>query len=159
MKTVSIARLIVSIVLCQAAGLLGSIFTFSEIPTWYAGLAKPWFTPPNWLFGPVWIMLYTLMGISLCFVWNKGFGERKAKTAGIVFAVQLALNAVWSILFFGLHNPLYGLAGIIALWIAIAATIVKFYPISRKAALLLIPYIAWVSIATALNYSVWVLNP
>ncbi len=159
MKTASIARLIVSIVLCQAAGMIGSLFTFSSIQTWYAGLAKPWFTPPNWLFGPVWITLYTLMGISLYFVWSKGFGERKAKTAGIVFAVQLALNAIWSILFFGLHNPLYGLVGIIALWIAIAATIIKFYPISRKAALLLIPYLAWVSIATALNYSVWVLNP
>ncbi|MBN2067012.1 MAG: tryptophan-rich sensory protein [Candidatus Diapherotrites archaeon] len=158
MKAGSIAKLAISILLCQAAGILGSVFTFQAIPNWYAALEKPWFTPPNWAFGPVWIALYTLMGIALFLVWQKGLETKKAKLAIGIFGVQLALNAIWSIIFFGMQMPFPAFIEILLLWIAIAATIVKFWPISRKAALLLIPYIVWVSIATALNYSVWVLN-
>jgi translocator protein len=149
--------LIVCIAVCQMAGVLGSIFTMSSIPTWYAALSMPSFTPPNWLFGPVWVTLFTLMGISLYMVAKKGI--EKNMTALMIFGVQLFLNFIWNVLFFGLQSPLYGLVGIVALWLLILLTIVKFYKISKKAGLILIPYIAWVSIATALNYSIFVLNP
>ncbi|MCL4435674.1 MAG: tryptophan-rich sensory protein [Thaumarchaeota archaeon] len=151
-------RLISAIVVCQLAGVIGSIFTISSIPTWYAGLEKPFFAPPNWLFGPVWLSLYTLMGISLYLVWSRGADTRRGSLALTVFGVQLVLNALWSVLFFGLRSPILGLVEIAALWIMIAATIVLFYRVSRAAALLLIPYIAWVTIAAALNGFIWSLN-
>jgi len=158
MSKLDYPRLILSIVICQLAGVLGSVFTMPAIAEWYATLQKPWFTPPNWLFGPVWISLYTLMGIALYLVWAKGFREKKSKIALGIFTVQLALNALWSFLFFGLRSPLLGLAGIIPLWILIALNIWAFWRIDKRAGYLLVPYIAWVSIATALNYYVWILN-
>jgi translocator protein len=148
--------LIACIALCQAAGIFGSIFTMASIPTWYSTLNKPSFTPPNWLFGPVWVSLFTLMGISLYMVAKKGF--EKNKPALTIFGAQLFLNFIWNVLFFGMRSPLYGLIGIVALWLSILLTMLKFYKISKSAGLILIPYIAWVSIATALNYSVFVLN-
>jgi tryptophan-rich sensory protein len=155
--------LLAFIIACQLAGIAGSVFTTPAIGSWYVTLEKPWFTPPNWLFAPVWTTLYTLMGIALYLVYRKGFVKGKFNFSKIrlpvsIFAVQLALNVLWSMLFFGLRSPLYGLIGIIPLWIAIAATIVSFYRVSKPAGLILIPYIAWVSIATALNYYVWILN-
>jgi benzodiazapine receptor len=159
MDRIGIFRLTCSIIICQLAGVVGSIFTISAIPTWYASLNKPWFTPPNWLFGPVWLTLYTLMGISLYLVWSKGFKKKKAKIALGIFAIQLGLNALWSFLFFGLQSPLLGLAGIIPLWIFIALSIWAFYRVDKKAACILIPYIMWVTVATALNYYVLILNP
>jgi benzodiazapine receptor len=150
-------KLILSIVICQIAGVLGSIFTSPNIQGWYVGLNKPWFTPPNWLFGPVWISLYTLIGISLYLVWQKGL--LKDRMALGIFVVQLGLNALWSFLFFGLRSPLLGLVGIIPLWIFIALNIWAFWRIEKKAGYMLVPYICWVSIATALNYYVLVLNP
>jgi benzodiazapine receptor len=149
-------KLIGSILLCQLAGVLGSIFTTPAIAGWYVMLQKPWFTPPNYLFGPVWISLYTLMGTALYLVWQKGL--TKDRLAMGIFAVQLGLNALWSFLFFGLRSPLLGLAGIIPLWIFIALNIWAFWRIDRRAGYLLVPYICWVSIATALNYFVFVLN-
>jgi benzodiazapine receptor len=151
--------LIISVAICLVAGVIGSFFTTPNIPTWYADLNKPWFTPPSWVFGPVWTILYILMGISLFLVLREGWERRDVQIGTAVFGIQLALNILWSYLFFGLRSPLYGLIGIVALWIAILATIVWFFRISRPAAILLIPYIAWVSIATALNYSIYVLNP
>ncbi len=153
-----LGKLLAAILLCQLAGVIGSVFTFQNIPTWYASLNKPWFNPPNWVFGPAWFTLYTLMGISLYLVWGKGLNE-KTRPPLTVFGMQLFLNALWSILFFGMQMPLTAFIEIIALWIAIALTICKFYPISRKAAWLLVPYICWVSFAAALNLFVWVLNP
>jgi tryptophan-rich sensory protein len=158
MKTQDILKLLGSIGLCQLAGILGSFFTMPSIPTWYASLAKPSFTPPNWLFGPVWITLYTLMGISLYLVWQKGFKSRDSKIALSVFGIQLFLNSIWSIIFFGLQAPFYGFAVIVILWAAIVGTIVLFYRISKTAGLLLLPYIAWVTLATALNFFIWTLN-
>lgn len=159
-------RLIASIIICQFAGIIGSVFTIQAIPTWYAGLAKPFFAPPNWVFGPVWITLYFLMGLSLYFAWENGLVKpkaapikKKAKLAITLFGIQLALNALWSYLFFGLRNPLLGLIEVIILWLSIAATIIAIYPVSKKSAILLIPYIAWVSIATTLNASLYLLNP
>ncbi len=157
-KSVNFSRLIAAIIICQLAGIIGSIFTTSSIPTWYASLAKPSFTPPGWLFGPVWVTLYTLMGISLYLIWQKGFKKNNNKVALYIFGVQFSLNTIWSIIFFGMRDIFGGLLVIAALWITILATIISFYRISRKAAWLLIPYIIWVSIAALLNFYVWQLN-
>jgi tryptophan-rich sensory protein len=139
------------------AGIVGSLFTFQSITGWYANLQKPFFTPPNWLFGPVWLTLYTLMGISLFWVWEKGF--QKNIKALYIFGAQLFLNALWSILFFGFQLKFYSLVEIAMMWIAIVVMIFSFFKISRKAGLILIPYIIWVTIALALSYYVWFLNP
>ena len=152
------AGLFLSIIACEAAGILGSFFTISSIPTWYASLNKPWFNPPNWLFGPAWAILYALMGISLFLAWKKGIKSRQARPALTAFALQLFLNAAWSIIFFGLKMPLAAFAEILLLWLSIAAAIALFWRISRTSALLLVPYLAWVSFAALLNYSIWVLN-
>jgi translocator protein len=153
------AILIGSVVICLLAGVIGSFFTMPNIATWYASLNKPWFTPPPWVFGPVWTTLYILMGISLFLVLREGWERKDVHIGTAIFGIQLVLNILWSYLFFGLQSPLYGLIGIAALWIAILVTIIWFFRISRPAAILLIPYIIWVSIASALNYGVYVLNP
>jgi tryptophan-rich sensory protein len=158
MKMGKIVRFIIAILICQLAGIIGSLFTTPSIPTWYASLEKPSFAPPNWLFGPVWITLFTLMGISFYLVWNKGLKNKMIKKGLFIFGIQLFLNVLWSFLFFGLRSPLYGFIEIIVLWIAIGFTILKFYRISKNAALLLLPYIAWVSVAATLNYYIWILN-
>jgi len=153
-----ITKLIISLVGCQLAGIIGSFFTAPSISTWYAVLEKPSFVPPSWLFAPAWILLYLLMGISAYLMWTKGFEKKEVREALMVFALQLILNTIWSVLFFGLQSPLYGFVEIIFLWLAILFTILKFYPISRKAAYLLIPYIIWVSFAALLNFSILMLN-
>ena len=158
-KTGSILKFLACIVACECAGLIGSAFTTGAIPTWYASLQKPSFTPPNWLFAPVWSTLYLLMGIAAFLVWRKGLADRQVRIALIIFLIQLILNILWSVIFFGLESPLYGLIEIIVLWIAILITILRFWRISPAAAWLMVPYIIWVSIATALNASIWVLNP
>jgi len=155
----NIAKLVASIIGCEAAGGIGSIFTTSAIPTWYATLQKPSFTPPNYVFAPVWLTLYLLMGISVFLVWRKGLAERGVKTALTVFLVQLILNILWSVIFFGLKSPLGGVIIIVLLWIAILITIIRFFRISPAAGGLLIPYIIWVSIAANLNVGIWTLNP
>jgi tryptophan-rich sensory protein len=149
--------LILFILLCQLPGIIGSYFTVSSIPVWYAGLNKPWFNPPNFLFGPVWFTLYVMMGISLYMVWNANNNVSK-KTAVIVFSVQLVLNALWSIIFFGMRNPGLAFIEIILLWVFILLSIIKFYHVSRKASYILIPYLLWVSYASVLNFSIWRLN-
>ena len=154
-----IVEAVVAVLICQGAGLIGSVATFPSIPTWYATLEKPFFNPPNWLFGPVWIALYTLMGISAFLVWRKGIRDRQVKVALGIFVAQLILNSLWSIVFFGLHSLLGGLIVILPLWVAILLSIVTFYRISKTAGVLLIPYILWVSFATLLNFSLWQLNP
>ncbi len=149
-----------------SAGVIGGFFTSPSIPAWYASLAKPYFNPPNWVFGPVWTILYILMGVAFFLVWRKsgrreGKDGRKSKyfnTAAALFGIQLALNALWSIVFFGMHSIGGALAVIGLLWLAILANIVWFWRSSRAAALLLVPYIAWVSFASFLNYVIWTLN-
>ncbi len=152
-------KLAFSIILCEAAGIVGSVFTFPAITTWYAALAKPAFTPPSWVFGPAWTLLYLLMGISLYLAWEKGLLKKENRPALIAFGTQLALNTLWSLLFFGLRSPLLGLVCIALLWISILASACLFWKISKPAALLLLPYLAWVTFASALNYAVWTLNP
>ncbi|HEY4503735.1 MAG TPA: TspO/MBR family protein [Candidatus Paceibacterota bacterium] len=158
MEIKNIIRLIITITISELAGIIGSIFTFSAIPTWYATLAKPTLNPPSWIFGPVWTTLYALMGISAFLVWKKGWDHKDVRKALGVFLFQLVLNAVWSIIFFGLHSPLWALVNIIFMWLAIVWTMVIFYKISKPAMWLLLPYILWVSFASYLNYSIWILN-
>ena len=151
-------KLIIAVLVSEFAGVIGSIFTISAIPAWYATLAKPALNPPSWLFGPVWTTLYLLMGIAAFLVWRKGWNNKGVKAALSLFGVQLILNALWSIIFFGLHSPAWALIEIIAMWIAIVSTIAVFAKISRSAAWLLAPYILWVSFALYLNYAIWRLN-
>jgi len=151
-------KLILSIVICQAAGLIGTVFTLDSIPTWYAALNKPSFNPPNWLFGPVWTILYLMMGISLFIIWKEDLKNKVVKSAFTVFMIQLFLNTIWSIVFFGMQSLAGGLIIIVLLWIMILITILKFMKISRVAGILLIPYLLWVSFATFLNFSIFKLN-
>jgi benzodiazapine receptor len=154
-----IPKAVLSIIACQCAGILGSIFTRSSVSTWYPTLIKPWYTPPGWVISAVWILLFTLMGLSLFLVWRAGLGRPEAKTAIYAFAVQLGANILWSAAFFGMQSPLAAFVVIVLLWILILLTIIRFLPISRKASLLLVPYIIWVSFAAYLNYSIIRLNP
>ena len=154
----NIVKLVISIVICQLAGVIGSVFTAKSVSTWYPALNKPVFTPPSWLFGPVWITLYALMGISLFLVWRGGLETSNARTAVGIFAIQLVLNAAWSLAFFGARSPLAGLIVILLLLAAIVLTIVRFYSISVPAGVLLVPYMVWVAFATVLNASIYVLN-
>ncbi len=158
MKINNALKLFASIIICQLAGIVGSFFTVPAIPGWYAELTKPALNPPTWVFGPAWTMLYILMGVALFLIWQKGLREKRIKTALAVFAVQLLLNTLWSVVFFGLQSPGWALLNIAVLWAAILWTIVVFYKISKPASYLLVPYILWVSFALYLNYSIWVLN-
>jgi translocator protein len=146
------------IIICGLAGIIGTFFTIPAIPTWYAALNKPFFNPPSWVFGPVWIMLYALMGISFFIIWKKGLNKKENKIAVSLFSAQLVLNALWSIIFFGLQNILFALIEIIMLWIFLVITIIKFYKIDKRAAYLLVPYVLWVSFATILTFFIFILN-
>ncbi len=158
MRLGKIIKLILAIVLCQLAGVIGSVFTTPNISTWYAGLIKPSFNPPNWVFGPVWTLLFLLMGIALYLVITPVAEKRIKQQALAWFGGQLVLNIGWSILFFGLKSPGWALVEIIILWLAILITIIKFYKVSQTASWLLWPYLAWVSFATALNFTIWLIN-
>lgn len=149
-------KLVLSLAICQVAGLLGSVFTSKSISTWYLSINKPSFNPPNWIFAPVWISLYFLMGIALFLVWKK---ESIQKIGAIsLFFIQLVLNSFWSVAFFGLKSPLLGFIVILILWVFILLTIIKFFKLSNLAGWLLIPYILWVSFATVLNFAILILN-
>ena len=142
------------LVLCFAVAALGGLTTTPNIPNWYAGLAKPSWTPPSWVFGPVWSVLYLSMAVAAWLVWRKG----DALMPLILFAVQLALNAAWSWLFFGMHSPSAAFVDIVLLWVAIAATTAVFWRRSPVAGILFVPYLIWVSFATVLNFAIWRLN-
>lgn len=149
---------IAAILVAEGAGLAGGIFTTPNIQTWYASLLKPAFNPPNWIFGPVWTILFLMMGISLALVIINGKNSAFFWPAIAAFVIQLALNILWSFVFFYLHNPLYGFIEILFLLLAIALTIFYFYKINHVAAWLLVPYILWVSFAAILTASIWRLN-
>jgi translocator protein len=151
-------KLAISILASFAAAGIGSLFTFKAIPTWYRGLKKPPYTPPNWAFGPVWTTLYILMGISVFLTWQKGFSTNEATLAFTLFWIQLLFNVLWSIIFFGMKSKGVGVITIIVLWLLILATIIASFRVSVWAGALLIPYIIWVSIASYLNIGVWLLN-
>ncbi len=153
------------ILLAQSAGLIGSYFTFPAIDTWYAELAKPPFSPPDSVFGPVWTILYILMGIAAFMIYKKGKmlkkvagKKRQVKEALYVFYFQLALNSLWSVIFFGFQLPMLAFLEIIVLWISISVTIHRFARVKILAALLLLPYILWVTFALMLNLAIVLLN-
>ncbi|MCX6764719.1 MAG: tryptophan-rich sensory protein [Candidatus Nealsonbacteria bacterium] len=181
MNSKKIFKFIVSIIICQMAGFVGAIFTMPQIEGWYKYLNKPSFTPPGYFIGLVWTILFFLMGISLYLVWSKNFkcqisdkdkkikawnrfseklwiGAWREENAVLIFIFQLILNILWSILFFGLQSPGLAFIELLMLWWAILYTIANFYRISKPAAYLLIPYIAWVSFAGVLNFILWRMN-
>ena len=154
----SVLLLIVCIVLPLLVGAVGSVITTASILVWYITLTKPWFTPPNWVFAPVWTTLYCMMGVSLWLIIKDGFDDDEVKDGAICFAAQLALNFLWSIAFFGLKSPLMALMVIIILLGLIGLTIQRFRSISKPAAYLLIPYFCWTCCATVLNTAIILLN-
>ena len=178
---IKVIKLVISVLICEGAGFLGSIFTAPAIPKWYALIEKPGFNPPNWIFMPVWTILFFLMGVSLYLVWEKKAavsvssrdagakfwnpisakfwaGSWKEENVIMVFALQLFLNVLWSAIFFGLKAPDLAFFEILMLWVAIIYTIANFHRVSKAAAFLLLPYLLWVSFAAVLNLCIWLLN-
>lgn len=155
---ISVIPAVVSILIAELAGMLGSLATVPNIATWYAGLAKPSWVPPSWVFAPVWTTLFALMGIAAALIWGHHADHRRS-AALRMYAFQLALNVFWSYLFFGLHRPGWALVDLVILWCAIILTMVRFRRMSHRAAALLVPYVLWVSFAGMLNFSIWRLNP
>lgn len=156
MKRAEVVKLIVCCGVPLAVGFSGSFFTNSL--DWYQTLAKPAFNPPSWIFAPVWTLLYLLMGISTFLVWRKKPADAAVKVALACFILQLVFNAIWTPIFFGAKQPLVAFGDIVLLWLAIAATIISFYRVSKLSAILLIPYIIWVSFAVVLNAAICMLN-
>lgn len=155
---VDFSRLLACLAVCFAAAAIGGFFTAPAIGGWYTSLAKPSFTPPSWVFGPIWTVLYALMAFSLYLFWNAKAKKFDKRWGYAFFGAQLALNAIWSIVFFGLHDLRAAFSVIVALEAFIAASILVFGKVSRKAALLLVPYALWVAFAGVLNYSIAALN-
>ncbi|WP_299147762.1 TspO/MBR family protein [uncultured Dokdonia sp.] len=153
-----LVRIVLSIIICLLVGTIGSLATQSSIDNWYVGLMKPSWSPPNWVFAPVWITLYILMGIAAGIVWNRGFYHKWVKTALYHFGFQLILNGMWSIIFFGWQEPFLALLAICGLFILVIFTIKWFRVVDRWSAALLIPYLLWLAFATALNFEIWRLN-
>lgn len=149
-------KLLISFVIAFLPGIIGSVFTFSKITTWYANINKPFFTPPNFIFGPVWTILYITLGISLYLIWNK-VGTLKNKFI-LIFFVQLILNALWTILFFGFNYLLLSYVEILILIIFVIINIFTFYKISKLSSLMLLPYLIWISFASFLTLFVFLLN-
>ena len=158
-KTISSTwKLIISIFICEATGIISALFANTSMNPWFSTLNKPSWNPPAFLFAPVWTTLYLLMGISLWLIWKSAVPAQQKNKAIILFSLQLFLNFWWSIIFFRFHSPALALVEIIVLLILILLTIISFSKLSKPAAWLLIPYIAWVAFATILNYSIWDLN-
>lgn len=157
MKNKNVFSLLIAMGICEGVGIAGGICTAQSVSTWYQTLQKPSFNPPSWIFAPVWTSLYAMMGIAGYLVYQKKdrFG---APAALFIFSVQLALNLLWSVLFFCKKTPAGALIEIAFLWAAILLTTLLFWKISRKAAILLIPYLLWVSFASVLNFEIWRLN-
>ena len=152
-----VLALIVCGVSCYGAAAVGGLFTARAVADWYPTLAKPSWTPPSWVFGPVWTVLYGMMALAAWLVWLRR-GRRPWGAAVVVFVVQLVLNAAWSPLFFGLHRPGIAFVDIAALWAALAVTVWLFFRVRWAAGVLLAPYLLWVSFAGALNFAIWRLN-
>lgn len=145
--------LLVSIFIAELAGVVGSVYTASSIPAWYTGLEKPWWTPPNWIFGPVWVALYALMGFSAYLVWEVRHRKKEAEGALLFYGVHLFFNSLWSLIFFGLQNVGLALVEIFFLWLLIIYTMILFFRVERTAGWVFVPYLIWVSFAMMLNYS------
>ncbi|HOK91754.1 MAG TPA: tryptophan-rich sensory protein [Spirochaetota bacterium] len=150
-------KLVISIAIPLFIGFIGSFFTSSSVDTWYKTLKKPDFNPPNWVFSPVWTLLFILIGLSFYIIWKNNFGGKKVLLLNIFFT-QLFANLIWSLFFFGLRSPFWALIDIIVLWLAILVNIIVFYRVSKPAGILLVPYILWVSFAALLNFYLYILN-
>jgi benzodiazapine receptor len=153
----STAIFVLFVAVCLGVAGIGSVFTAGSVQHWYPTLLKPSWTPPSWLFGPVWTILYLMMATAAWLVWRRRRVENVNWALGL-FIFQLILNSAWAPLFFGLKNPLAGLLDIVPLWAAILATLISFRRISPAAGALLVPYLLWVSFATALNFAIWRMN-
>lgn len=151
-------KLVIAVAIPLAVGGLSGFATAAGVSTWYPTLVKPAFNPPAWIFGPVWTVLYVTMGVAAFLVWRQGIGSDDVKIALTIFLIQLGLNGLWSVLFFGMHLPALALVEIVLLWFAIGATVALFWRVNPVAGGLLLPYWAWVSFATVLNASLWWLN-
>jgi benzodiazapine receptor len=152
-------KIVIMVAICLAVGYLSSIVTQDGIVSWYSMIEKPSFNPPNWIFAPVWTALYIMMGVAAGLIWDQTEAKKEdVRTALIFFFIQLALNALWSFIFFGLKNPLLALIEIILLWLMIYETFLKFNKLNRIAGYLLVPYLLWVTFATLLTASIWWLN-
>lgn len=158
MKIKNVKLLIISLLISLSAGAIGSIFSIRAIPIWYMALQKPSFNPPNWIFGPVWTILYILIGIYLYLIWSKGLEKKRIKDIFIFFFIQLFLNTLWSIVFFGFHNLFISLIIIYLLLASVGILIYEAWKIDKNASLLLIPYFVWIAFASVLNLFVWLLN-
>ena len=157
-NSVKIAKLVISIIICQIVGLMGSFFTMPAIDSWYQTINKPIFTPPNWVFAPVWVVMFLLMGVALFFIWDKESKNGEKKAAIVVFVFQFILNILWSFIFFTLKSPIGAFVEIMALWIMVLFTIITFSKVSKTAGYLLLPYIIWVSFAAFLNFIIILIN-
>ena len=153
-----ITHIVIALAICMLMGFLSGYATQSSVNDWYISLNKPSFNPPNWIFAPVWTILYIMMGVAAGIVWAKGFHHIWVKTALYHFGFQLLFNALWSIVFFGFQNPFWALIVILILLVSILFTIKWFKVVSNTAAYLLIPYFLWVCFATLLNYKIWEMN-
>ncbi len=153
-----VLKFFISVGLCLLVGFLAGYATQSSVNTWYTTLQKPSFNPPNWLFAPVWTTLYFLMGLAFFLVWNKERNTPKRRTAMTLFLIQLFFNAMWSVAFFMMQSPLWGLVDISILFLLIILTIFAFFRVSRLGGVLLIPYLLWVGFAAILNYTILILN-
>ncbi|MFH1405442.1 MAG: TspO/MBR family protein, partial [Patescibacteria group bacterium] len=158
MKITQIPKFVASIFICLCAGVVGSFANAGNINTWYATLQKPVFNPPNWVFGPVWTILYIMIGIALYLVWQKWKKDKFSRIVFVMFLIHLFVNAMWSVVFFGLHDIGKAFLVIIVLWLMIIALMFLFEKIDRKATLLFVPYLLWVTFAAFLNFSIWELN-
>lgn len=158
MKLNKISKLIISLALPLAAGFIGSYSTMSSVDGWYTTIEKSALTPPNFVFGPVWTVLYLLIGLAFYFIWTSKASKAEFRFASLIFFLQLCLNSFWSIAFFGLESPLTALVTIGALWILILVNMILFCRIDKRAGYLLFPYLLWVSFASYLNYIAWLLN-
>ena len=154
----NVLLLIACIAITYAFAAIGTVSTVSSIPTWYAGLVKPPLNPPNWIFGPVWTLLYTLMAVAIYLVIKNGFSDKTVQLAITLFAAQLILNTAWSVVFFGMKTTFAPIIIIAAMWLAILACIIVFWKISKPASVLMMPYILWVSFASYLNIGIFIVN-
>ena len=154
-----ISRIAIVVIICLAVGYLSGMVTRTSITTWYPTLVKPSFNPPNWIFAPVWTSLYVMMGVAAGFIWNQITTQKAAVTKALqFFTIQLVLNALWSYLFFGLHNLMLATIEVVLLWLMIFETYSQFAKINKTASYLMLPYLAWVSFASVLTASIWWLN-
>jgi benzodiazapine receptor len=154
-----ISRIAIVVIICLAVGYLSGMVTRASITTWYPTLVKPGFNPPNWIFAPVWTSLYVMMGVAAGLIWNQITTQKAAVTKALqFFTIQLVLNALWSYLFFGLHNLMLATIEVVLLWLMIFETYSQFAKINKTASYLMLPYLAWVSFASVLTASIWWLN-